>query len=121
MGKRKVVFAAILLGSTYGCSAESEPAQERATQSAARTVAYPTDAQQAVLADEVQAVVPRIEVEPDRVAEAMRSTCVAMLDDVPNVERMAATYLTGGLKTDLSEPKITELMKIARAQEWCER
>ncbi len=99
-----VVVAAIVFISIYGCSAESETSEgDPATQSANRTVAYLSDAQQAVLVEEVQPVLPDVPMDAGRVSEAMRSTCVAMLDEVPNIDRVAASYLTAGLQADLSE------------------
>lgn len=122
MWKHKFVVAAIVLTSAYGCSAESgTPEREQAVQSANRTVAYLSDAQQADLVEQVQGVVPDVRMDADRISEAMRSTCVAILDDVPNVDCVAATHLTAGLQSDLSEEAISELIDIAGTQEWCQR
>ncbi len=119
---RKVAVAAIVLMSICGCSAEPEtPGRDLATQSAQRTVAYLSDAQRAVLVEQIRPVVPDVQIDADRVSEAMRSTCVAILDEVPSIERAAAVHLTAGLQTDLSEEAVSELMHIAGAQEWCRR
>lgn len=121
MLKHRVLCAVVVLAATYGCSAEPEaPEREYSTQSASRTVPYLTDAQQVVLVEQVQGMVPDVPLDADRVSEAMRSTCVAMLDEVPNLDRVAASHLTRGLQSDLSEETVTELILIARAQDWCQ-
>lgn len=122
MWKHKALVASIVLVSSCGCSAAPErPERELPTHSANRTVPYLSDAQQVVLVEQVQGVLPDVPIDADRVSEAMRSTCVAMLDEVPNIDRMAASYLTAGLQSDFSEEAVTELMHIARTQEWCQR
>jgi len=122
MRKRLWGVAAILAATTCGCSgASEEPERGGETQSAARTVAYPSDAEQDALVRQVQPIVPGLVIASDRVAEAMRSTCIAILDEVPHVDRMAASHLTAGLQTDLNEAQIVELMRLATAQEWCRR
>ena len=122
MWKKKFVVAAVVLAVASGCSAESEtPEREQSTQSATRTVAYLSDAQQSVLVEEVKRIGPDVALDPDRVAEAMRSTCVAVLDGVPNLDRVAASYLTGGLQADLAEGVVLQLISVASDQEWCQR
>lgn len=119
---RSVVVAGIVLIAVGACSAESgAPERDQETQSAGRTVAYLSDAEQAVLVEEVQGALPDVQMDAARVAEAMRSTCVAILDEVPNLDRVAASHLTVGLQADLSEESVAQLMHIARAQEWCQR
>ncbi|MBC9225714.1 hypothetical protein GL325_05210 [Aeromicrobium sp. 636] len=120
--KHRWAMVAILVVSTCGCSgASEEPERGGETQSAARTVAYLSDAEQDALVRQVQPIVPGLVIASDRVAEAMRSTCIAILDKVPHVELMAGNHLVAGLQTDLNEAQIVELIRLATAQEWCRR